>query len=164
MNTSVNRKEPLGLPPGSVRAVLFLLLGLAAGAQAVLDDSERALVIAGAIPVAYSALKGVAWLGKVLASGSIPRALTGETISDAQADYPQPVAAGVIQAEDFYQTMRRQEHAAQMEIATQEARLKAAQRMEIEVRIELGRGQAVTTVWTCDYSYDYVKINAEYTT
>ena len=35
---------------------------------------------------------------------------------------------------------------------------------EIEVRIELGRGKAATTVWTCDYSYDYVKINAEYRT
>ena len=35
---------------------------------------------------------------------------------------------------------------------------------EIEVRIELGRGSASTTVWTCDFSYDYVKINAEYRT
>jgi len=35
---------------------------------------------------------------------------------------------------------------------------------EIAVRIELGRGDASTTVWTCDLSYDYVKINAEYRT
>ncbi|MEO8038950.1 MAG: bifunctional glutamate N-acetyltransferase/amino-acid acetyltransferase ArgJ [Betaproteobacteria bacterium] len=35
---------------------------------------------------------------------------------------------------------------------------------EITVRIDLGRGNAATTVWTCDYSYDYVKINAEYRT
>lgn len=35
---------------------------------------------------------------------------------------------------------------------------------EITVRVNLGRGQAGTTVWTCDYSYDYVKINAEYRT
>jgi len=35
---------------------------------------------------------------------------------------------------------------------------------EIEVRIELGRGDASTTVWTCDFSYDYVRINAEYRT
>jgi glutamate N-acetyltransferase/amino-acid N-acetyltransferase len=35
---------------------------------------------------------------------------------------------------------------------------------EIVVRIELGRGDASTTVWTCDFSYDYVKINAEYRT
>jgi glutamate N-acetyltransferase/amino-acid N-acetyltransferase len=35
---------------------------------------------------------------------------------------------------------------------------------EIVVRVELGRGEASTTVWTCDFSYDYVKINAEYRT
>jgi glutamate N-acetyltransferase/amino-acid N-acetyltransferase len=35
---------------------------------------------------------------------------------------------------------------------------------EITVRVELGRGGAEATVWTCDFSYDYVKINAEYRT
>ncbi|MCX7891640.1 MAG: bifunctional glutamate N-acetyltransferase/amino-acid acetyltransferase ArgJ [Burkholderiales bacterium] len=35
---------------------------------------------------------------------------------------------------------------------------------EITVRVGLGRGAAETTVWTCDLSYDYVKINAEYRT
>ena len=35
---------------------------------------------------------------------------------------------------------------------------------EITVRVELGRGMATATVWTCDFSYDYVKINAEYRT
>ena len=35
---------------------------------------------------------------------------------------------------------------------------------EITVRVELGRGSARTTVWTCDFSYDYVRINAEYRT
>lgn len=33
---------------------------------------------------------------------------------------------------------------------------------EITVRVMLNRGQASTTVWTCDLSYDYVKINADY--
>jgi glutamate N-acetyltransferase/amino-acid N-acetyltransferase len=33
---------------------------------------------------------------------------------------------------------------------------------EILVRVELNRGGASATVWTCDFSYDYVKINAEY--
>jgi len=33
---------------------------------------------------------------------------------------------------------------------------------EITVRVMLGRGVAVDTVWTCDLSYDYVKINADY--
>jgi glutamate N-acetyltransferase/amino-acid N-acetyltransferase len=35
---------------------------------------------------------------------------------------------------------------------------------EISVRAVLGRGDARATVWTCDLSYDYVKINAEYRT
>ncbi|MEY3782809.1 MAG: bifunctional glutamate N-acetyltransferase/amino-acid acetyltransferase ArgJ [Pseudomonadota bacterium] len=33
---------------------------------------------------------------------------------------------------------------------------------EIMVRVVLGRGQVSETVWTCDLSYDYVKINADY--
>jgi glutamate N-acetyltransferase / amino-acid N-acetyltransferase len=33
---------------------------------------------------------------------------------------------------------------------------------EITVRVKLGRGSASDTVWTCDFSYDYVKINADY--
>jgi glutamate N-acetyltransferase/amino-acid N-acetyltransferase len=33
---------------------------------------------------------------------------------------------------------------------------------EIVIRIHLGRGDAADTVWTCDFSYDYVKINADY--
>ena len=35
---------------------------------------------------------------------------------------------------------------------------------EIGIRVALGRGQARTQVLTCDLSYDYVKINAEYRT
>ena len=33
---------------------------------------------------------------------------------------------------------------------------------EITVHVDLGRGTAQDTVWTCDFSYDYVKINADY--
>lgn len=35
---------------------------------------------------------------------------------------------------------------------------------EIDIRVKLNRGEAKTTIWTCDFSYDYVKINAEYRT
>ncbi len=35
---------------------------------------------------------------------------------------------------------------------------------EITVRVVLNRGPVNATVWTCDFSYDYVKINAEYRT
>src|SRR5690606_14362545 len=33
---------------------------------------------------------------------------------------------------------------------------------EISMRIALGRGQASETVYTCDFSHDYVSINADY--
>lgn len=35
---------------------------------------------------------------------------------------------------------------------------------EFTIRIGLGRGSAAARLWTCDFSYDYVKINAEYRT
>ena len=36
------------------------------------------------------------------------------------------------------------------------------QRSEITVRVDLGRGSAMQTMWTCDLSHDYVSINADY--
>ena len=38
------------------------------------------------------------------------------------------------------------------------------QEAEITVRVVLNRGSVNATVWTCDFSFDYVKINAEYRT
>jgi glutamate N-acetyltransferase / amino-acid N-acetyltransferase len=38
------------------------------------------------------------------------------------------------------------------------------QASEIMIRVVLNRGAASTTIWTCDLSYDYVKINADYRT
>jgi glutamate N-acetyltransferase/amino-acid N-acetyltransferase len=35
---------------------------------------------------------------------------------------------------------------------------------DIAITIDLGLGDAIATVWTCDFSYEYVKINGEYTT
>jgi glutamate N-acetyltransferase/amino-acid N-acetyltransferase len=35
---------------------------------------------------------------------------------------------------------------------------------EIEITVQLHRGNEDATIWTCDFSYDYVKINAEYRT
>ena len=35
---------------------------------------------------------------------------------------------------------------------------------EITIRVQLGRGDAFERIWTCDLSYDYVRINAEYRT
>ena len=36
------------------------------------------------------------------------------------------------------------------------------QQSDITIRVELNRGSASATLWTCDFSYEYVKINASY--
>ncbi len=36
------------------------------------------------------------------------------------------------------------------------------QQSDITIRVVLNRGDAAATLWTCDFSYDYVKINASY--
>jgi glutamate N-acetyltransferase/amino-acid N-acetyltransferase len=44
----------------------------------------------------------------------------------------------------------------------EEAGARIMQAAEITIRVDLGRGAAGATLWTCDFSYDYVKINADY--
>jgi len=39
---------------------------------------------------------------------------------------------------------------------------RALAKAEVAVRVALGRGDARTTVWTCDLSHEYVSINADY--
>jgi glutamate N-acetyltransferase/amino-acid N-acetyltransferase len=59
----------------------------------------------------------------------------------------------------------------QVHVATQGARhpgyreedgQRVMKQSEITVRVQLGRGDAMDTVWTCDLSHDYVSINADY--
>jgi glutamate N-acetyltransferase/amino-acid N-acetyltransferase len=47
---------------------------------------------------------------------------------------------------------------------TEEAGQQVMNNAEITITVKLGRGDAVQEVLTCDFSYDYVKINAEYRT
>lgn len=47
---------------------------------------------------------------------------------------------------------------------TEERGQKIMDKSDITVNIELGRGDKAIKVWTCDFSYDYVRINAEYRT
>ena len=44
----------------------------------------------------------------------------------------------------------------------EEAGARIMQAAEITIRVDLSRGAAGATLWTCDFSYDYVKINADY--
>jgi glutamate N-acetyltransferase/amino-acid N-acetyltransferase len=46
----------------------------------------------------------------------------------------------------------------------EEQAVAAMKKPEFTVRAVLNRGRAEATVWTCDFSFDYVKINAEYRT
>ncbi|MBP1765307.1 MAG: argJ [Firmicutes bacterium] len=46
----------------------------------------------------------------------------------------------------------------------EEALKKTMAEHDITVTIDLGMGSAAATVWTCDFSYEYVKINGEYHT
>jgi glutamate N-acetyltransferase/amino-acid N-acetyltransferase len=39
---------------------------------------------------------------------------------------------------------------------------RAMKKAEFDIRVDLGRGKARATVWTCDFSHDYVSINADY--
>jgi len=50
------------------------------------------------------------------------------------------------------------------ETYTEEAGQRVMAQPEISVTVKLGRGTACQEVLTCDFSYDYVKINAEYRT
>lgn len=47
---------------------------------------------------------------------------------------------------------------------TEEAGQAVMDETDIDILIQLNRGDASETVWTTDFSYDYVKINAEYRT
>jgi len=46
----------------------------------------------------------------------------------------------------------------------EESAIAAMKKPEFTVRAVLNRGKAEAAVWTCDFSFDYVKINAEYRT
>ncbi|HRP23095.1 MAG TPA: bifunctional glutamate N-acetyltransferase/amino-acid acetyltransferase ArgJ [Thauera sp.] len=54
------------------------------------------------------------------------------------------------------------EHGGRAASYVEEAGSRIMKHAELTVRIDLARGSAAATVWTCDFSYDYVKINADY--
>ena len=47
---------------------------------------------------------------------------------------------------------------------TEERGQEVMNKSDITIHINLGRGDKEVKVWTCDFSYDYVRINAEYRT
>jgi glutamate N-acetyltransferase / amino-acid N-acetyltransferase len=79
-------------------------------------------------------------------------------------------AVGYAGIEDLDQT-RIDLHLDEVHVATQGGRhpsyreedgQRVMKQPEITVRVGLGRGNAADQVWTCDFSHDYVTINADY--
>jgi len=54
------------------------------------------------------------------------------------------------------------EHGGRAASYQEEDGARVMQQSDITVRVVLNRGSANATLWTCDFSYDYVKINASY--
>ena len=54
------------------------------------------------------------------------------------------------------------EHGGRAASYREEDGARVMQQDEITIAIDLARGEAAATVWTCDFSYDYVRINADY--
>ena len=46
----------------------------------------------------------------------------------------------------------------------EEEALRRFERPEIDIDVDLGAGTSSTTIWTCDFSHDYVTINGDYRT
>jgi glutamate N-acetyltransferase/amino-acid N-acetyltransferase len=54
------------------------------------------------------------------------------------------------------------DHGGRASSYTEDAGQRVMKQAEITIRVDLGRGSARATVWTCDFSHEYVTINAEY--
>jgi glutamate N-acetyltransferase/amino-acid N-acetyltransferase len=54
------------------------------------------------------------------------------------------------------------EHGGRAASYREEDGARVMQQDEVTIAIDLARGEAAATVWTCDFSYDYVRINADY--
>jgi glutamate N-acetyltransferase/amino-acid N-acetyltransferase len=54
------------------------------------------------------------------------------------------------------------EHGGRSPAYTEEAGQQVMQQQEILIRVVLARGDATETVWTTDFSEEYVRINADY--
>jgi len=46
----------------------------------------------------------------------------------------------------------------------EEEALRRFERPEVDIAVDLGAGTSTATIWTCDFSHDYVTINGDYRT
>lgn len=105
-----------------------------------------------AFAIAHSPLVKTAFFASDPNLGRILAAIGNSGITDLNVDSVQLYLDDVLVAEQGGRAKSYQEEAGQ----------RVMKQAEITVRVVLNRGVMTATVWTCDFSYDYVKINADY--
>lgn len=126
-------------------ATKFIAIGVEGGK----DDEECEKV---AYSIAHSPLVKTAFFASDPNLGRILAAIGYSGIEDLDVDNIQVYLDDVLVAEKGGRAASyREEDGAR--VMTQD---------EIAIRVVLNRGEKRTTVWTCDFSYDYVRINADY--
>ncbi len=113
-------------------------------------DTEECAKVAYAI--AHSPLVKTAFFASDPNLGRILAAIGYAGVGDLNVDTIQLYLDDVLVAEKGGRAANYQEADGQ----------RVMNQSEITIRVVLNRGAASTTVWTCDFSYDYVKINASY--
>ena len=126
-------------------ATKFITVQIEAG-----KDAEECAKVAYAI--AHSPLVKTAFFASDPNLGRILAAIGYAGVGDLNVDIIQLYLDDVLVAEKGGRAAHYQEADGQ----------RVMNQSEITIRVVLNRGAASTTVWTCDFSYDYVKINASY--
>jgi glutamate N-acetyltransferase/amino-acid N-acetyltransferase len=117
-----------------------------AGSEAEADQVART--------VAHSPLVKTALFASDPNWGRILAAVGRAGVSDLNVDAVSLSLNGILIAEN----------GARAASYTEEAGVAAMAPEDLIISIDLGRGEGSATLWTTDFSYDYVKINAEYRT
>jgi glutamate N-acetyltransferase/amino-acid N-acetyltransferase len=102
--------------------------------------------------IAHSPLVKTAFFASDLNLGRILAAIGNSGIADLDASRVGLELGGVIVVEEGGRAASY----------TEEEGKRVMKQSEIPMVVRLGRGVETATVWTCDFSYDYVKINADY--
>jgi len=126
-------------------ATKFITVQIEAG-----KDTEECAKVAYAI--AHSPLVKTAFFASDPNLGRILAAIGYAGVGDLNVDTIQLYLDDVLVAEKGGRAANYQEADGQ----------RVMNQSEITIRVVLNRGAASTTVWTCDFSYDYIKINASY--
>ena len=126
-------------------ATKFITVQIEAG-----KDAEECAKVAYAI--AHSPLVKTAFFASDPNLGRILAAIGYAGVGDLNVDIIQLYLDDVLVAEKGGRAAHYQEADGQ----------RVMNQSEITIRVVLNRGTASTTVWTCDFSYGYVKINASY--